>query len=73
MPAQATGYYTEPAVMTAARDYTPLLADLPRGVAALAGVAHGLLIHEHIAGDARLRVPATVYNAVLNRHEPVLP
>ena len=25
------------------------------------------------AGDARLRVPATVYNAVLNRREPVLP
>ena len=25
------------------------------------------------AGDARLRVPATVYNAVLNRPEPVLP
>jgi hypothetical protein len=24
-------------------------------------------------GDARVRVPATVYNAVLNRHEPVLP
>ena len=49
MPAQTTGYYTEPAAMTAAGDYTPLLADLPRGVAALAGVAHGLLIHEHIA------------------------
>ena len=25
------------------------------------------------ASDARLRVPATVYNAVLNRREPVLP
>ena len=24
-------------------------------------------------GDARLHVPATVYNAVLNRPEPVLP
>ena len=57
-------------------DYRPLLADLPRGVAALAGAAHGVLIHEHIAGyagDTRLRVPVTVYNAVLNRHEPVLP
>lgn len=50
MPAQITGYYTEPAVMTAPGDYRPLLADLPRGAAALAGVAHGLLIHEHIAG-----------------------
>ena len=73
MPAQITAYYLEPAVMTAAGDYQPLLKDLPQGAAALAGVAHGLLIHEHIAGDTRLRVPATVYNAVLNRREPVLP
>jgi len=76
VPAQTTRYYTEPAVMIAAGDYRPLLADLPRGVAALAGAAHGVLIHEHIAGyagDTRLRVPVTVYNAVLNRHEPVLP
>jgi hypothetical protein len=50
MPAQTTGHYLEPAVMTAPGDYQPLLADLPPGVAALAGVAHGLLIHEHIAG-----------------------
>ena len=50
MPAQTTGYYLEPAVMTAAGDYRLLLKDLPQGAAALAGVAHGLLIHEHIAG-----------------------
>jgi hypothetical protein len=25
------------------------------------------------AGETRLRVPATVYNAVLNRTEPVMP
>ena len=50
MPAQITAYYLEPAVMTAAGDYQPLLKDLPQGAAALAGVAHGLLIHEHIAG-----------------------
>jgi hypothetical protein len=50
MPAQTTAYYLESAVMTTAGDYRPLLADLPRGVTALAGVAHGLLIHEHIAG-----------------------
>jgi len=36
--------------MTAPGTYQPLLADLPCGIAALAGVAHGLLIHEHIAG-----------------------
>jgi len=50
MPAPTTGRYREPAVMTAPGKYQPLLADLPQGVAALAGVAHGLLIHEHIAG-----------------------
>ena len=46
----ALRYYTKPAVMTAAGPYQPLLADLPRGVAALAGVAQGLIIHEHLAG-----------------------
>jgi hypothetical protein len=50
MPAHTTGHYLEPAVMTAPGDYQPLLAGLPRGVAALARVAQGLLIHEHIAG-----------------------
>src|SRR5260370_16723335 len=52
MPAQdiATRHYLEPAVMTAPGNYQPLLADLPRGIAGLAGVAHGLLIHEHITG-----------------------
>jgi hypothetical protein len=35
--------------MTAPGDYQLLLADLPHGVAALAEVTHGLLIHEHIA------------------------
>jgi hypothetical protein len=44
MPAQdiATGHYLQPAVMTAPGDYAPLLADLPRGIAGLAEVAHGL-------------------------------
>jgi Transglutaminase-like superfamily len=50
MPVQAASHYLQPAVMTAPGTYQPLLADLPRGIAALAGVAHGLLIHEHIAG-----------------------
>ena len=50
MSVQTTGYYLEPAVMTAPGDYQPLLADLPRGAAALARVAHGVLIHEHFAG-----------------------
>ena len=52
MPAQdiATSHYLQPAVMTAPGKYQPLLADLPRGIAGLAAVAHGLLIHEHITG-----------------------
>ena len=50
MSVQTTGYYLDPAVMTAPGDYQPLLADLPHGAAALARVAHGVLIHEHIAG-----------------------
>jgi hypothetical protein len=46
----AAGHYLEPAVMTAPGEYAPLLTDLPRGIAGLAAVGHGLLIHEHIAG-----------------------
>ena len=52
MPAQdiATSHYLQPQVMTAPGKYQPLLADLPQGIADLAALAHGLLIHEHIAG-----------------------
>ncbi|HEX2822880.1 MAG TPA: transglutaminase-like domain-containing protein [Streptosporangiaceae bacterium] len=50
MPTQDIDYLT-PAVMTAPGAYGPLLADLPAGIAAVAAVAHGLLIHEHIAGS----------------------
>jgi hypothetical protein len=52
MPAHdiTTSYYLEPAVMTAPGAFAPLLADLPPGIAAVAEAAHGLLIHEHIAG-----------------------
>jgi hypothetical protein len=69
MPAQdiAFGHYLEPAVMTAPGDCRPLLAGLPRGIAGLAELTAAY------AGDTRLRVPDTVYNAVLNRPEPVLP
>jgi hypothetical protein len=52
MPAHdiTTSYYLEPGVMTAPGAYGPLLAGLPPGIAAVAEAAHGLLIHEHIAG-----------------------
>jgi hypothetical protein len=46
----ATGHYLQPTVMTAPGSCQPLFADLPRGIADLAEVAHGLLIHEHITG-----------------------
>ena len=51
MPAEDVkdGYYLQPAMMTAAGTHGPLLAGLPAGVAAVAGVVQGLLIHEHIA------------------------
>lgn len=44
-----TAYYTRPAAMTSAGPREPVLAALPAGPAALAGIAQGLLIHEHIA------------------------
>jgi transglutaminase superfamily protein len=52
MPVQDSpaGRYLEPAVMTTPGEYAPLLADLPRGIAGLSAVGHGLMIHEHIAG-----------------------
>ncbi|HXW46745.1 MAG TPA: transglutaminase domain-containing protein [Streptosporangiaceae bacterium] len=42
-------FYTEPAAMTSPGAYGPLLKDLPREVPALAAIAQGLLIHEHMA------------------------
>ncbi len=42
-------FYTRPAAMTSAGRCAPLLAALPGDVPALAAVAQGLLIHEHIA------------------------
>ncbi len=48
MPAEEIGRYLEPGVMTTTGRYQPLFADLPRGVAALAKVAQGLVIHEFL-------------------------
>ena len=42
-------HYLSPAVMTAPGDYEPLLEDLPNGPEAVASVAQGLVIHEHLA------------------------
>jgi hypothetical protein len=41
-------FYAQPAAMTSAGRYASLLDALPRDIAGLAAVAHGLLIHEHL-------------------------
>jgi Transglutaminase-like superfamily len=41
-------FYLQSAVMTTPGSYGSLLADLPRGIQAAAGIAQGLVIHEHI-------------------------
>src|SRR5580693_5528092 len=43
-------FYTQPAAMTSPGGHAPLLKDLPDDPAALAGVLHGLVIHEHMVG-----------------------
>lgn len=42
--------YTRPGMMTSPGRHGSLFAGLPREVAALAGIAQGLVIHEHITG-----------------------
>ena len=44
-------YYTRPAVMTSVGRYAHLLDPLPRKLADLAAVAHGLLVHGAIRAD----------------------
>ena len=44
-------FYTEPASMTSAGRYAPLLQNLPGDVPSLAAVVQGLLIHEYMAGE----------------------
>jgi hypothetical protein len=46
---QLLAYYRQPEGMTAAGAHAPLLEALPRELGALADVAQGLLIHEHIS------------------------
>ena len=42
-------FYSQPGVMTDPGGHASLLEDLPGDVAALAAVAQGLIIHEHLA------------------------
>jgi hypothetical protein len=43
-------YYSQPGQMTSPGRHAALFQDLPRDIAALADVLHGLIIHEHLAG-----------------------
>src|SRR5580698_6684420 len=43
-------FYTQPATMTSLGEQAPLVKALPGDPGALAGVLHGLVIHEHMTG-----------------------
>jgi len=45
-----TPFYSQPAGFTAPGNHAAALAGLPAGLAALTEVAHGLIVHEHMAG-----------------------
>lgn len=49
IPQPPLAMYTQPAAMTAAGRYAPLIESLPGDIPSLTAAAHGLLIHEHIA------------------------
>ena len=51
LPRKSDRHYLKPGVMTTPGSYQPLFADLPRGIADLAKVAQGLLIHEFLTGS----------------------
>lgn len=46
----STAFYSQPAGFTAPGNHADALARLPADLAALTEVAHGLIIHEHMAG-----------------------
>jgi Transglutaminase-like superfamily len=50
-------FYTRPGKMTTTGRYAPLAGDLAYGFAALATVAQGLLIHEHMAEGYGVKLP----------------
>jgi hypothetical protein len=45
-----TAFYSQPAGFTSPGNHAGALAGLPAGLAALTEVAHGLIVHEHMAG-----------------------
>jgi Transglutaminase-like superfamily len=61
-------FYTEPARMTSAGQYAGLLEPLPRDIGGLATVAHGLMVHEHMADSYGLTLTDTDRDTVHLRH-----
>jgi Transglutaminase-like superfamily len=67
------GYYERPGVMTSAGSQAGLLAGLPAGIGGLAGVTHGVLVHEHLAGLYGFQLPDERRDSVhLRRAEQLL-
>ena len=48
--ADITAFYSRPARFTSPGNHAEALAGLPADLAALTEVAHGLIVHEHMAG-----------------------
>jgi hypothetical protein len=67
------GYYRRPGLMTSAGAQAGLLAGLPADIGGLAGVTHGVLVHEHLAGLYGFRLPDERRDSVhLRRAEQLL-
>jgi hypothetical protein len=67
-------FYRRLGPMTDPGRYASLFDPLPHDVGELARIVQGLAIHEfaRYQDDERLRVPETVYNALLNRSEDII-
>ena len=50
-------YYQRPGVMTSAGSQAGLLAGLPADIGGLAGLTHGVLVHEHLTGLYGFELP----------------
>ena len=61
-------FYTEPGRMTSAGQYAALLEPLPSDIGGLAEVAHGLMVHEHMAQGYGLTLTDSDRDTVHLRH-----
>ncbi len=67
------GYYRRPGVLTSAGSQAGLLAGLPADIGGVAGVTHGVLVHEHLTGLYGFRLPDGRRDSVhLRRAEQLL-